>query len=160
MAVNPVSTSYACQYRWLMAMLFAAMTGCAADDGLSTVDGTKAHAAPTAVDWRSQPSEWRIWQIGEVQLAAKRAANITIALDFTQGKVSGHDGCNRFMGKLVIDDGHGLQFHDIAATKRGCPPGFTPHRFYETLSAVRQWQYTSEALRLFSDDQSLLMVLR
>jgi heat shock protein HslJ len=77
-----------------------------------------------------------------------------------QQRLSGHDGCNNFMGAIAIGEKHQLSFGDVAATKKGCPPGTTPDGFYSALAGVARFQYQPPELELMDAEGSVILTAK
>lgn len=75
-------------------------------------------ALPASAESRLTGGDWVITQLGtEVRTDTPE---LTLAFD-AEGRVSGHSGCNRFMGGAK-QDGQMLEFTQLASTMMACPP--------------------------------------
>lgn len=118
--------------------LLAVLTACAAPAG----------GAPP-------PLRGTVWQLGA---DSPQAAHIR--LDEKELRLVGYGGCNRLMGRFVLD-GAQLRFDGIASTRRAClQEDGAEDRFLAALSGVRGWRIDGNVLKLLSDSGGTLLDLR
>jgi len=67
-------------------------------------------------------------------------------------KYTGSDGCNNFMGVLVILDDEHLKFGIAAGTRRMCMEMKIPDQFNQSLTLVNSYKLTRQVLYLYSAD--------
>lgn len=116
-------------------------------------------ALPASAASKLSGEEWSVVQIGTASVAED--AKLTLAFD-AEGRISGHSGCNRFMGGFS-QDGEVLSFTQIAGTMMACPqPQMDLERqMLEALSATKSFSLTpGGALELFGEDGLVLRALR
>lgn len=77
------------------------------------------------------------------------AGNAEQFLQFRNGRVAGHSGCNRYMGSYE-QDGNKLTLGPLAATKMACPPGQMDQEraWFAMLEQVRAFEATHLVLTL------------
>ncbi len=74
------------------------------------------------------------------------------------GRIGGHDGCNGYSGKIVMDNSKNIMFSDLLSTRRGCPPDVYWHdKFYKALSQINNYAAQNNKL-LLKNDSHVLMV--
>jgi heat shock protein HslJ len=110
-------------------------------------------AGTTAAEAAS-PLEGHVWHFAGASGAARQIPS----LEFRQGRVSGSDGCNRFMGAYEASGEDGLSFDTskMAGTRMVCPDMETPENFLRMLSEVRRFDVTNGRLRL-RDDKGVVL---
>lgn len=76
----------------------------------------------------------------------------------TEGKVSGHAGCNRFFGTARID-GPAVTLGPTMSTKMACPPAIMDQeqRFFSALSKIEQWRIENGLLMLMDGGGETLL---
>ena len=67
-------------------------------------------------------------------------------------KYTGSDGCNNFMGGLVVLDDEHLKFGIAAGTRRMCMEMKIPDQFNQSLTLVNSYKITRQVLHLYSAD--------
>jgi heat shock protein HslJ len=127
-------------FRWLAApALLAVLTACAAPPGGGT----------------PPPLRGTVWQLGA---DGPNAAHIR--LDEAEPRMTGYGGCNRIMGRFVLD-GPRLSFDRIAGSRRACvQEDGGEDRFLAALSGVRGWRIEGGTLKLLSEGGGTLLDLR
>ena len=80
-------------------------------------------------------------------------AGASPSMTFSEGRVAGSTGCNRFTGPYSTD-GDRLELGTIASTRMACAPPLMAleQAYLEALGRVARWRIESEALML-SDEQ-------
>ena len=73
-----------------------------------------------------------------------------------EGKVSGHDGCNRFTGEVTLGENQRIEFSPLATTRMACPGEVATleRDFLATLNNVSGWQIEGKTLTL-TDEQGV-----
>lgn len=115
-----------------------------------------ACAAPAGGGGAAPPLRGTTWQLGA---DGPRAAHIR--LDEKEARLSGYGGCNRLMGRFVLE-GSRLRFEGLASTRRACvdDDGGAEDRFITALSGVRGWRIEGGVLKLLSEGGGTLLDLR
>ena len=88
---------------------------------------------------------WRLVRLrnNPVRVAeSQREPHLVLALH--QQRVSGHDGCNRLIGRFELN-GDGLRFRDMAATMMACPDDLD-RRFRQELGRVERYRISGSHL--------------
>ena len=115
-----------------------------------------ACAAPASGDGSAPPLRGTTWQLGA---DGPRAAHIR--LDEKEARLTGFGGCNRLMGRFVLEDSR-LRFEGLASTRRACidDDNGSEDRFITALSGVRGWRIEGVVLKLLSEGGGTLLDLR
>lgn len=114
-------------------------------------------AAPAAAQTLTG-ADWRVTVLSGGDLPA----GVQPLIGFADGRVSGHSGCNRFMGSYA-QDGTALTFGALAGTKMACEADLmaVEQRMFGALSAVRQMAMTpGGALELLGEAGLLIRAER
>ncbi|MCM0610404.1 MAG: META domain-containing protein [Ideonella sp. WA131b] len=127
--------------RWLaLPALLAALTACAAP---------ASRGGGEALSLRGTS-----WQLGA---DGPRAA--IIRLDEREPHFAGNSGCNRIMGRIVLE-GPRLRFENIVGTRRAClDDDGAEDRFLAALAGVRGWRIEGGALKLLAEGGGTLLNL-
>lgn len=78
-----------------------------------------------------------------------------ILFDKRTGRISGKAGCNRYFGKVVIDNGR-LLISGVGSTQMACMDMQMESLYLKHLSAVNRYQFNSGILQLYKDQELLL----
>lgn len=78
-----------------------------------------------------------------------------ISFDKRTGRISGKAVCNRYFGKVIIDNGR-LAISGVGSTKMACTDMQIETLYLKHLSAVNRYQYNSGILQLYRDQELLL----
>lgn len=78
-----------------------------------------------------------------------------ILFDKRTGKISGRAGCNRYFGKVVIDNGK-LLISGVGSTEMACIDMQMESLYLKHLSVVNRYQFNSGILQLYKDQELLL----
>jgi heat shock protein HslJ len=112
-----------------------------------------ACAAPAGGN--APPLRGTVWQLGA---DGPNAAHIR--LDDKELRLNGYGGCNRIMGRFVLE-GSALRFDRIAGTRRAClEDDGGEDRFLAALAGVRGWRIEGGVLKLLSEGGGTLLDLR
>jgi copper homeostasis protein (lipoprotein) len=90
---------------------------------------------------------WRLVRLrnAPVRVATgQREAYLVLALN--NQRVSGHDGCNRLIGRFELN-GDSLRFRDMAATMMACPDD-VDRRFRQALGQVERYRISGSHLEM------------
>lgn len=104
-------------------------------------------------------AEWRVVELGGIATPAEGAPTIAFA---AEGRLSGHSGCNRYMGGWV-QDGAALTLTGLGMTRMACPGDRMDleRRMVEALGAVTAAAITpGGALELLGAQGLLLRAVR
>ncbi|PID94076.1 MAG: hypothetical protein CSA95_04785 [Bacteroidetes bacterium] len=74
-----------------------------------------------------------------------------LEINLTEMRVIGHDGCNRFHGKIQEVSENNITLSPIASTLKRCSAMEVPNRFHEAINRVEG--YKLEGLRLILTDK-------
>lgn len=121
-------------------------------------EGEPAENIPTEVTPIAQPSatmETMQMQKWEVSDLIYEGDGIDVALEkkpyliFRDGRASGFAGCNSFVGKYVEGENLGINFKDIASTKKSCSEGnIIENRYLELLRSATTYTLNSDQTNL------------
>jgi putative lipoprotein len=118
---------------------------------------SSACAAPTTPE-PPPPLRGVVWQLGADGGPGREPAHIR--LDEKEPRFTGYGGCNRIMGRVVLD-GPRLAFEAIAGTRRAClQEDGAEDRFLAALAGVRGWRIEGGVLKLLSASGGTLLDLR
>jgi heat shock protein HslJ len=78
-----------------------------------------------------------------------------ILFDKRTGKISGKAGCNRYFGKVIIENGR-LMISGVGSTQMACMDMQMESLYLKHLSAVNRYQFNSGILQLYKDQELLL----
>ena len=101
-----------------------------------------------------------VWEITSFKGRALHAGDFSagipsITFNMDEGKISGNDGCNSFMG-LATYRGHTIKTGAIATTKMACPGGIQDD-FYATIgSDALTYHLENGVLRLYVNDAEVM----
>jgi heat shock protein HslJ len=116
-------------------------------------------AQQASAEARLTGGDWIITQLGAEALGD--APELTLAFD-AEGRVSGHSGCNRFMGGAK-QDGQMLEFTALASTMMACAPTQMEleRRMLDHLGQTRSFAITpGGALELMGEEGLVLRATR
>ncbi len=75
----------------------------------------------------------------------------------SDGRVSGHDGCNNYNSKIIFVDRNSFSFSGFLATSRGCHPSVYWHsEFYKAIGRVNNYTIQNGRLLLKKDSYVLI----
>ena len=82
-------------------------------------------------------------------------------IQFREGRVAGHSGCNQYTGSFT-QDGESLKLGPLAATKMACPPDRMKQEqaWFEMLDKVRGFEATHLLLKLKGTDGNVIATLQ
>jgi heat shock protein HslJ len=105
---------------------------------------------------------WRLEAYGPADepVAAPAGAEATVAFG-EDGRVTGHTGCNRFVGPYQIE-GDEIVFGTLATTRKACLGEERQRQERAMLAALRgdvRFELDGDALRLFPADDGLLALV-
>jgi heat shock protein HslJ len=108
---------------------------------------------------------WALEAIGEQRLrsaeASPRLDRPTLELNLDENRVTGTDGCNRFMGTVEVAGASELVFGALASTKMAClDDGGIPEQITSALSRVTNYRIDGVRLILLDDDGESLLTYR
>lgn len=72
------------------------------------------------------------------------------------GRVSGHDGCNRFTGRVQLGDNERIAFSEIASTRMACPVQEDVQRVTAMLENAYRYLIDHDRLVFFGPDSRVL----
>jgi heat shock protein HslJ len=75
------------------------------------------------------------------------------SIEFTQDRISGTGGCNRFFGGYSAEDGR-ISFTGVGATRMACAPDIMARedQFFSALNAAQSYRRDGDRLTLTSAD--------
>ena len=82
-------------------------------------------------------------------------------IQFREGRVAGHSGCNRFTGGFV-QNGEALKLGPLASTKMACAPERMAQElaWFQMLDKVRGYEATHLVLKLKAADGKVIATLQ
>lgn len=72
------------------------------------------------------------------------------------GKVSGHDGCNRFTGQVTLGESQRIEFGELATTRMACPQMEDAQRVTGMLETAYRYLIDHDRLVFFGPDSRVL----
>ena len=104
--------------------------------------------------WKLVSVRISIYEQFMLTLNSDKAPTLGISGD---GYIGGHDGCNGYSGKIVMDNNKNITFSNLLATSRGCPPGAYWHdKFYMALGRINNYVVQDKKLLLKQDSHVLM----
>lgn len=73
-----------------------------------------------------------------------------------EGKVSGHDGCNRFTGEVTLGENQRIEFSQLATTRMACPQMADAKRVTGMLETAYRYLIDHDRLVFFGPDSRVL----
>jgi heat shock protein HslJ len=126
---------------------------------LASACGTTKKTASSQVDDRINNIVWSVISFKGHTLSESNFTNglPRISFNMQDGKISGTDGCNSFMGLATYKD-NTIKTGPIASTKMACPGNNIQDDFYTVLSSGKlTWQLdNTQTLRLMSDGMEMM----
>ena len=82
-------------------------------------------------------------------------------IQFREGRIAGHSGCNRYTGNFT-QDGESLKFGALASTKMACTPDRMEQEgtWFAMLEKVRGFEATHLVLKLKAVDGEVIATLQ
>ncbi|XKE45965.1 META domain-containing protein [Halomonas organivorans] len=135
-------------FRCLVPMLLLALlAGCAA--GPAPVSEPGEPLSGPVVGPR-----WNLLLVGTSErLDLPTTPHFEIAPD---GRVSGHDGCNRFSGRVELGPDNRIEFGRLASTRMACPHQAGAGQVTEMLDRAYRYLIDHDRLVFFGPDQRVL----
>ena len=100
------------------------------------------------------------WVVSEIQgekLVADSSKSNVPSIRFDSERVSGTDGCNRFMGGYTVK-GTEIQLSKLASTEMAClNASDTPKKFSQALQQVTQYDASDKELKLLDASKKVLL---
>ena len=97
---------------------------------------------------------WNLLLVGtDERLSMPETPFFTIAND---GKVSGHDGCNRFNGEVTLGENQRIEFSPLATTSMACPQMGDAKRVTDMLETAYRYLIDHDRLVFFGPDSRVL----
>ena len=100
---------------------------------------------------------WKLTELeGEVIESPAGAREIHLVMQSENQRVTGFSGCNRMMGRYVLD-GDAVRFAQMGGTMMACVSGMdTERKFLAMFTRVMRWEISGEALQLLDADGKAL----
>ncbi|MGM9738758.1 MAG: META domain-containing protein [Candidatus Cryptobacteroides sp.] len=115
-----------------------------------------------AVSTADLNGEWTITGAMGSSISGSNGVRPSINFDTGNSRVSGHSGCNRFMGSFTFnEDGkNSISFSPVAATKMMCPDIETEQKIFQALESAKKIQKNnSTSIVLRSEDGKTVLEL-
>ncbi|OTG83495.1 META domain-containing protein [Acinetobacter sp. ANC 5054] len=104
-----------------------------------------------------QNKNWVASEIQGVKLEANPANSNVPTIAFDDTRVSGSDGCNRFMGGYTVQDTK-IQFSNLASTQRACLTATNiPQSFNQALSQVTHYDASKDHLKFLDTNNKVVL---
>ena len=104
-----------------------------------------------------QNKNWIVNEIQGVKLEANPANSNVPTIAFDDTRVSGSDGCNRFMGGYAVQNTK-IQFSNLATTQRACLTATNiPQSFNQALSQVTHYDATHDDLKFLDANNKVVL---
>ncbi|MGP9767674.1 META domain-containing protein [Halomonas sp. AOP13-D3-9] len=136
----------------LLASAALLLSACSSAPGPSSVpqDGSSGSSLSGAiVDQR-----WNLLLMGtDERLSMPETPFFQISKD---GKVSGHDGCNRFTGQVTLGENQRIEFGELATTRMACPQLADAQRVTDMLESAYRYLIDHDRLVFFGPDSRVL----
>ena len=99
-------------------------------------------------------TRWNLLLVGtNEQLSLPETPFFRISED---GRVSGHDGCNRFTARAELGDNQRIAISDIATTRMACPESESVERVTAMLENAYRYLIDHDRLVFFGPDSRVL----
>lgn len=123
-----------------------AFTGCATTTNPSTEKNLN----------KLQNTHWVLSEIKGVELKAEDPTSLP-SIEFTNDRVSGSDGCNRFMGGYAVQAKE-IKLSQMASTARACLNATEiPQNFNLALQSVTQYDADTKELKFLDANNNTLL---
>ncbi|MDQ7728127.1 META domain-containing protein [Halomonas sp. SpR8] len=97
---------------------------------------------------------WNLLLVGtDERLSMPQTPSFQISKD---GKVSGHDGCNRFTGQVTLGDNQRIEFSELATTRMACPQMGDAEKVTDMLETAYRYLIDHDRLVFFGPDSRVL----
>jgi heat shock protein HslJ len=130
-------------------MLLVLLAGCAA--------GPASVSQPGGGETLSGPvvgAQWNLLLLGtNERLDLPTTPRFQISPD---GRVSGHDGCNRFTGSVELGANNRIEFGQLASTRKACPHMDEAGRVTAMLDNAYRYLIDHDRLVFFGPDKRVL----
>ena len=129
------------------ACITLAMVGCAT---------TQNPATDRNLD-KLQNKNWVASEIQGVKLEADPANSNVPSISFDNTRVSGSDGCNRFMGGYAVQNTK-IQFSNLASTQKACLTATNiPQSFNQALNQVTHYYASKDELKFLDTNNNVIL---
>ncbi|TVP52211.1 MAG: META domain-containing protein [Halomonas sp.] len=97
---------------------------------------------------------WNLLLVGtDERLSMPETPHFRISKD---GKVSGHDGCNRFTGQVTLGESQRIEFGELATTRMACPQMADAKRVTDMMETAYRYLIDHDRLVFFGPDSRVL----
>lgn len=127
-------------------LTLVAITGCATTTNPSTEKNLN----------KLQNTYWVLSEIKGVELKAQDPSTLP-SIEFTNDRVSGSDGCNRFMGGYAVQ-AKNIKLSELASTQMACLNATEiPQNFNLALQSVRQYEAKTKELKFLDANNNTIL---
>lgn len=105
-------------------------------------------------------STWGLKELnGEKYSSPSDGEGVHVMLTDDGSKVSGYAGCNQLMGSFKLSSDNGLDFGDVATTRRSCPDqNQNEQHFLKALKSTESYRISDQGLKLLDADSKTVAV--
>lgn len=137
---------------WLAIAALAALLG--ACSSAPKEAPTESPESGTSLSGPVVETRWNLLLVGtDERLSLPETAFFRIGED---GRVSGHDGCNRFTARAELGDNQRIAISDIATTRMACPESESVERVTAMLENAYRYLIDHDRLVFFGPDSRVL----
>jgi heat shock protein HslJ len=138
----------------LLAVLLVTLAACGGGEATETTDGADTTTAA------AQSIEGPPWRLAEAR-GLEVPQELSLTIQFQDGKVSGQSACNRFNGGYEID-GNSLTISELALTRKACPERLTgvDNVLVRTLRRVAAYSFDGPRLQLLNPNERVVLTYR
>ncbi|MDN6280993.1 MAG: META domain-containing protein [Psychroflexus sp.] len=135
------------------------LTACQEKKSQSTEKKEAQEAEPQGAEALTG-STWALKELnGEKYSSPSEAEGVHVMLTDDGSKVSGYAGCNQLMGSFKLSADNGLDFGDVATTRRSCPDqNQNEQHFLKALKSTESYRISDQGLKLFDADNNAVAV--
>jgi heat shock protein HslJ len=139
----------------LLAVLLLTLAACGGGEATETT--TEAADTTTAAGQSIEGPPWRLAEARGIQMPQE----LSLTIQFQDGRVSGQSACNRFTGGYEID-GNSLTISELALTKKACPDQLTEvdSVLVRTLRRVAAYSFDGPRLQLLNPNERVALTYR
>ncbi|MDM1756031.1 MULTISPECIES: META domain-containing protein [Acinetobacter] len=104
-----------------------------------------------------QNKNWVVSELYGTKLAADPTQSDVPSIQFNNERVSGSDGCNRFMGGYAVK-GTQIQFSNLASTQRACLNATDiPQKYTQALGQVTHYDASKKELKFLDANNKVVI---
>lgn len=104
-----------------------------------------------------QNKNWVVSEIYGTKMTADPTQSDVPSIQFDNSRVSGSDGCNRFMGGYAVK-GTQIQFSNLASTQKACLNATDiPQKYAQALTQVTHYDASKKELKFLDANDKVIL---